>query len=192
MKGWTLALALVLMSVTAEAELTAPIGLFAATHVPFGNSCRNDRDCDFGLQRCLEPGGFRGCGICFPDFMLEGYRRCTNDSECLARGAGEICEPLGDASRTCTPCSGPRSVCLAGCSDAAPCEEGQVCEEHRCVGQPCLQSHECPAAHDCDLPSAGQGRCIRRPCVTDVECADGVCVKGACYTELGRCEAIPG
>lgn len=170
------------------------------TAVPLSGRCHANNECN-SIEVCLEPGGYLGCGICYPDFVIDDWQRCSADADCEEREDAPICQPLGSASRTCSACSGPVSVCLPGCSEEAPCELGQVCQQHRCVAGGCDRAQDCPTTHACKLPdiaglSAGDvvsGReCVRRACTNDGECGDGFCVEGACYTELGRCQLLPG
>lgn len=175
---------------TTIAELVAAVNnaLDGCRNTPPGR-CRRASDCDPSSQLCLEPGGFAGCGACYPDHLIdEMFRRCAMDTDCEP---GRICEPLGISSRTCRPCSGSVSVCVLGCATDADCEAAQTCELGRCIGRPCSAELACPGQYACPDPSEGERRCVRRACGSDADCPDGMCVKGTCHAELGRCVLYP-
>lgn len=158
-----------------------------ATLAPF--ECRHEIDCTAGFGLCLEPGGFAGCGICYPDLVIdEDFVRCDTDTDC----AVGVCEPLGFETRTCTACSGSALVCMAGCAFDDECASGTQCDRRRCVPQRCSSDAPCPPHFAC-LPT-GDGRggiCTRSACSIDQDCSDGFCVKGLCYDALGQCTPIP-
>ena len=170
----------------------------AATATLGPRPCRSSGDCNY-YDWCAEPGGFWGCGTCFNDTQIqEFFHRCVSDTDCAGFADTSICEQLGLASRTCDPCSGVVSVCVAGCPAEDACALGQVCEQHRCVGSPCSNDQQCPALFTCVLAGdGGTSRCARRSCTTDTDCGDGFCVEGQfqshgfCYSALGRCAMPP-
>lgn len=152
-------------------------------------ACRQSNDCNAAFELCLEPGGFAGCGICYPETEIDReYQRCSTDAEC----GNDICEPLGLPTRTCSACFGPVFVCMPGCSKDDECAAGKQCDRGRCVPQACSADQQCPVHHAC-LPATdnGSGVCLRKTCTNDAECSGGFCVKGMCYDALGRCTAIP-
>jgi len=171
------------------AELVAAVNhaLIGCVDTPPGR-CRQASDCALSSELCLEPGGFAGCGVCYPDDVIdEMFRRCATDTDCRE---GRICEPLGIPSRTCSPCAGGSvSVCLVGCVGDADCDAAQACVLGRCIGRPCSTEQACPGQYAC--PDAGERRCVRRTCGGDVDCPGGMCVNGTCHVELGRCELYP-
>lgn len=153
------------------------------------HACRQSNDCDAAFELCLEPGGFAGCGICYPESEIDReYQRCTTDADC----GSDICEPLGLPTRTCSACSGHALVCMPGCTADDQCAPGTRCDRGRCAPQPCISDQQCPAQHSC-VPAADTGAetCQRKACATDLVCGDGFCVKGLCYDALGRCTLIP-
>jgi hypothetical protein len=180
------------------AQPVTPTPSPVATATLASGQCRWSGNCDSGYQFCLEPGGFLGCGICYPDSIIdESYHRCSTDADCHALGDSEVCTELGLASATCSPCNGFVSVCMQGCSGDEECGLGQICEQQRCVGSHCSNDQQCLALFTCALAGDGAtSRCMRRPCTTDTDCGDGFCVAGRsstglCYSELGQCVIPP-
>src|SRR5262249_31952945 len=110
------------------------------------------------------------------------FTRCSSDSEC----APEICQPLGPASHSCSPCSGVAFVCREGCGDDFDCEARYDCLAGRCTPPACERDQDCPPQHAC-----GDGRCHRIDCTTDGECGGGFCVTHVCRAELGNCTLLP-
>jgi len=153
--------------------------------------CRTWSDCDSRFNLCLEPGGFAGCGICLNDDMIDSmYRRCHADSDCESFESPTVCQPLGQTSHTCSPCSGsPVLVCLTGCSTDEDCGAGRVCEGSRCIGARCRSDEDCLPEDAC-VSEEGMARCVRRACTNDFDCA-GYCVNGLCYSEPGECVLMP-
>ena len=138
--------------------------------------CRSETDCEGRLgDRCLEPGGFLGCGICR---MPDPSEVCTDDSMC----DGRVCER---DPRDCF-CGG-ESTCRAGCS-ADSCEVGEECmPDGHCGPASCDGVAECPSQFDCV-----EGGCVRFRCEGDGDCpGEGWCVRGACYDEPGSCTPLP-
>jgi hypothetical protein len=172
------------------AELIAAVhnALAGCRNTPAGR-CREAADCNPSSHLCLEPGGFAGCGICYPDlFIDQTYHRCAADSACAE---GDICEYLGTPLGTCAPCEGPVAVCVPGCRSDIDCDAAQACVLGRCVGRPCTGQRDCPGQYECPGDDEGGMRCVWRPCSSDAECPGGMCVNGTCHTELGRCTLYP-
>src|SRR5262249_14890773 len=117
----------------------------AATATLAAGQCRRSDDCT-PEPFCLEPGGFLGCGTCYPDSLIDQYYdRCSTDADCHVLGDSKVCNQLGLASRTCDPCTGDVSVCMQGCSSGdEECSVGQTCELHRCLGTRCSTDQQCP------------------------------------------------
>jgi len=163
------------------------------TDLPTGR-CRRAADCNPNFQICLEPGGYLGCGICYSDGAIDAnFERCTSDTDCNGTDPMQICEPLGRAAQTCSPCGGEGSVkvCLRGCESDASCADGEVCDAQRCRASSCSANADCPRTHQCSRAADGSARCSRRSCANDSECGGGYCVEGACYDTAGRCHALP-
>jgi hypothetical protein len=181
------------VSCTIEAVNNALNGCPAALPTPTPTlgpaRCRSNVNCDPSSQFCLVPGGFIGCGICYPeDYIDQTFVRCTEDAECSA--PGQICAPLGAVSRTCDACSGPNYVCMPGCTGDGDCDSSQSCEVGHCVGRPCVEG-TCSAFYDCAPNGRNEYRCARRRCGADDVCQGGTCVNGECYDSPGRCEWLP-
>jgi hypothetical protein len=159
------------------------------TPTPAPDGCRNDADCTASFDRCLEPGGFLGCGICYSDAEIDSdFQRCSADADC---GSG-VCQPLGPSTRTCSPCSGIAYVCMPGCASDAECEPGTTCDRGRCAPQPCSADPDCPPQHAC-IQESDQAPpvCLRKSCSSDLGCEGAFCVDGSCYDALGRCTPPP-
>jgi hypothetical protein len=142
-------------------------------------ACRSDADCDGPASRCIEPGGFVGCGICQ---HLEDP--CTFDADCPGDLICELSPP------SACSCQGPVLVCQQGCGGDGDCAEGENCAADRhCRAKPCSSAPDCPAQFRC---SEGAGVCQRLPCSEEDDCAgSGRCVNAFCYDDFGSCEAIP-
>ncbi len=153
---------------------------------PVDNSCSSAGECDGFAEICIEPGGFIGCGVCFP-----AMSECEADVSC--GGNAQICEPIGLSAQSCA-CDPSVLVCKPGCQSDAECAPGTACApDHRCVPVRCNSDESCPPQFVCRLPPDSRtGECLRRSCTSASDCADaGYCVEQQCYTRPGRCEIIP-
>jgi hypothetical protein len=153
---------------------------------PIDNTCSDADECDGFADTCVEPGGFVGCGVCFPAEDL-----CDSDAEC--GGNAQICAPIGLSAMNCA-CDPSATVCQQGCWTDGDCSVGQSCDaSHHCVAQRCNGDESCPNYFECILPPDSRtGECRRRLCSEAADCsAGGFCVGLQCYASPGRCEPIP-
>lgn len=153
---------------------------------PVTDTCSDADACDGFADTCIEPGGFVGCGVCFPP-----ESECNTDDECV--GNARICAPIGLNPKTCA-CDPSVKVCQQGCWTDGDCTVGQSCDpSHHCVAQRCNGDESCPTHFECILPPDSRtGECRRRICGEATDCsANGFCVGLQCYPSPGRCEPIP-
>jgi hypothetical protein len=128
-----------------------------------------------------------GCyapGQCHGGARLGEHRGCT-PGDC---GDGEVCVRVEAASTCAVATQRCRPDCRAhGCGDGEVCGSDGACRPPDCrwEGERCGPNTHCRA-------TAGWGYCLRRPCRSSRQCDCGVCVRGACHEQPGRCEgAIP-
>ncbi len=149
-----------------------------------GGACRNSSDCDPSGGVCVEPGGTVGCGVCF-DFSETS---CSIDMDCEV---GSICKPAGFDSCACDP---SLLTCQPGCDSVIQCSPGETCDSDRhCRPIGCREDSRCLANFACNLGDSRTGRCERRTCTSDNDCAvdAGTCVNGRCYETAGSCQLPP-
>lgn len=177
-------------SVGPTATLTIPAPTTSPTPTPTPTlppgRCRGSGDCSIGFERCLEPGGFAGCGIIRATPTTGG---CNSDSDCASYGDLFVCE-YPDPHE----CYGSLSrLCLRGCMRDKECPPGEACaSSHHCVRRPCSLDSDCPQYFACfSFTGSTPKSCERTGCTTDAPCLGGSCVKGECYSELGTCVPIP-
>ena len=131
--------------------------------------CRTQSDCG-PSSYCAAPGAPEPCASC------PTSPPCASDVDCQKASPSSICE------RACNGMC-PQRQCMPGCGDGNSCPEGKTCaSNHRCEPSVCSTGVQCPAQHSCS-----NGRCTRRLCSGDVDCAGGYCVSGACYSTSGVC-----
>ena len=151
----------------AESRTPAECPLYGC---PSPQCCDEQADCP-QVTVCAPPGTPFGCGSCNNQ---EGT--CTDDAECKAQGATQICELI--------PCTCDNNkACAQGCVDDTTCAEGETCDlaANRCRATTCDDPADCPANFDCV-----NQRCTRASCTDHAECV-GFCVEGSCYSSLGEC-----
>jgi hypothetical protein len=122
------------------------------------------------------------CGAC--------TAKCT-DHECVTTATpGTECQANAD-------CFSEVDICVSGrcveCAKDTDCPTGNVCELSRCVAG-CTRNEQCGAMSNCT-----KGRCEKRGCVSDYECAaflgvgDAVCKDEKCTVSCstdGQCAAL--
>jgi hypothetical protein len=149
--------------------------------------CRHTGECpNQAFERCVEPGGFAGCGIC------EDYEdECASDTDC--GGSGAICteEPVPPC-----PCDGtPALICAPACAGDHVCRDGEHCAaDGHCRPLACERNTDCPPHFICGGDDGTDRRtCNRRRCSgADADCGDGgFCVLFECYDERGSCQVLP-
>lgn len=140
---------------------------------------------------------------------------CTKAKAACASGSKSDCEFVDDQCGACpftceanqckhTPKPGKACTKAADCSEPELCDNGRcvecgkdvdcpkglICEENSCIPA-CVRNEDCGAMADCKA-----GRCERRDCKSDRECAalielpDAVCRNGKCTmpcTVDGQC-----
>src|SRR5690554_5012293 len=162
------------------------------------SSCAGDGDCQDIGGSCIEPGGFAGCGTC-RDFLVT----CGSDADCAAGGVseeapGNVCERV--APEDCA-CDTIMSICKVACEENTDCDADEQCNpDGHCAAIPCslndgVASRSCgpnfeckPTLCDSEDP-ASCNICKRILCADDTACGvSGVCVNGACHSDLGTCE----
>jgi len=71
--------------------------------------CRSAADCDPSSQQCLEVGGFAGCGICYPDDVIDTeFQRAPPTSSARPGSASRSARRAGPARRATAR---PQSAC---------------------------------------------------------------------------------
>jgi hypothetical protein len=137
--------------------------------------CRDQKDCGLNGLFCTAPDrDVPQCGICMP-----APKPCTEDKHCANSGIpNAIC---GRAACVCDP------TCVPGCALTADCREGELCDpNHHCRVRTCAEG--CTVNFEC-LPGAKS--CSRKPCKSDGDCPQKMCVLGFCHNGLGTCEGPP-
>jgi hypothetical protein len=137
--------------------------------------CRTQKECTNNGLVCSPPDrSVPQCGICMP-----APNPCTEDKHCANSGiANAIC---GNAPCVCD------QTCVAGCALTSDCREGEICDpNHHCRVRTCAEA--CTVNFEC---APGAKDCSRKPCTSDTQCPQKMCVLGFCYNGLGTCEGPP-
>ena len=146
------------------------------------DGCRSNSDCCGGI--CQGPNSPPLCGVC--QMMMSN---CSSNSDCMS---GQVCQSSAPPPCDCVA-GGVLQTCEAACTSTS-CGSGMQCAtDGTCVPVPCGHGYQCPALTDCRPDAGGDPHgCTLRPCTTDSDCSEGVCVEGDCSASPGMCElAVP-
>jgi len=140
------------------------------------SECKENEECK--ANRCVAQTCANTSECTPPLTCKEGtcQRECTLDAQC---GAGKVCDG---------------GVCETNliCSKQTDCGVGEVCNQGSC-SRSCFDNSVCPAGSSCvdglclrtrlPCPTGStnvRGSCVKKVCMSDVECAGWKCNQGRC------------